>query len=458
MAILTPDLAREIAEAVHDAGGRALVVGGWVRDEILGLTPKDLDLEVFGVRSERLHPLLERFGSVNTVGESFRVYKIGDVDVSLPRRESKTGRGHKGFSVDGDPKLSVTEAARRRDFTINAISRDPLTNEILDPFEGRQDLRDRRLRMVDAQTFAEDSLRVLRAVQFAARFELTLDTETAALCRTIPLDDLPAERIWGEFEKLLLQAKRPSIGLQLAWDLGVVHRLLPELVPLASCPQDPEWHPEGDVWTHTLMVVDQASRRIGGLDRGPAAAMMLGAICHDLGKPLTTAELQGRIRSPGHEDAGVPLATNLLDRLNVHSLDGYDVRHAVLGLVSEHMRPNAFRKSPTPVGDGAFRRLAQKVDLELLARFAEADCRGRTGDFDCSATTWFLERARALGVEHEAPRPLVLGRHLIELGVTPGPRMGEILRVLYEKQLDGEITSVEEGIRSAKDLLATSNP
>jgi tRNA nucleotidyltransferase (CCA-adding enzyme) len=125
--------------------------------------------------------------------------------------------------------------------------------------------------MVDARTFAEDSLRVLRAIQFAARFELTVDGATMAVCRTIPLDDLPAERIWGEVEKLLLQARRPSIGLRLAWDLGVVHRLFPELVPLATCPQDSEWHPEGDVWTHTLMVVDQARQRIDGLDRGPAA-------------------------------------------------------------------------------------------------------------------------------------------------------------------------------------------
>jgi tRNA nucleotidyltransferase (CCA-adding enzyme) len=396
--------------------------------------------------------LLQQFGRVDTVGESFTVYKIADIDVSLPRRESKVGRGHKGFLVQGDPSLSVREAARRRDFTINAIARDPLTNEILDPYEGRHDLDARVLRMVDARTFAEDSLRVLRGVQFAARFGLTMDPATAALCRTTALDDLPAERIWGELEKLLLLAERPSIGLQLAWDLGVVQTLLPELVPLAGCPQDAEWHPEGDVWTHTLLVVDEARRRIGGLERGPAVAMMLAALCHDAGKPETTAIIDGRLRSPGHEAAGVPIATALLDRLNLHTLDGYDVRRAVLGLVAEHMRPGAFQKSPA-VSDGAFRRLAQKVDLELLARFAEADCRGRAGEFDCSAMAWFLERARTLGVEHRAPAPLVLGRHLIALGVEPGPRMGELLRQIYERQLDGEITTVDEGIAFARTLL-----
>ena len=454
MAKVTPDLARDLAKVIADAGGRALIVGGWVRDEILGLPPKDLDLEVYGLPVDRLRPILDACGRVDVVGESFTVYKIGDIDVSLPRRESKTGRGHKGFSVEGDPHLPIQEAARRRDFTINAIARDPLTGEILDPFDGRRDLENRILKMVDTRTFGEDSLRVLRALQFAARFELTLDADTASLCRTIPLDDLPAERIWGEFEKLFLKARRPSIGLALAKDLGVLDQLLPELLPLADCPQDPEWHPEGDVWTHTLLVVDQARQRIDDLERGPAVAMMLGALCHDLGKPLTTAFSDGHVRSPGHEAAGVPIAMSVLDRLNVHTLDGYDVRRAVLGLVGEHMRPNAFMKSPTPVGDGAFRRLAQKVDLELLARFAEADCSGRTGDFDCSGAQWFLDRARALGVEHEAPRPLVLGRHLLDMGVSPGPRMGELLKTLYERQLDGEITSVEEGVEAAQKLIS----
>jgi tRNA nucleotidyltransferase (CCA-adding enzyme) len=428
------------------------VVGGWVRDELAGRTPKDLDLEVFGIESGRLRALLEPLGRVDTVGESFAVHKIEGIDVSLPRRESKTGRGHKGFSVEGDPALSVADAARRRDFTINAISRDPLTNEIVDPFDGRRDLEDRRLQVVDPKTFTDDSLRVLRALQFVARFNLTVDDSTRALLRSIPLDDLPAERVWGEVEKLLLLSDKPSLGLELALDLGVVDRLWPEMRPLVGCPQDPEWHPEGDVWVHTLMVVDQARARINGMDRGPAAAMMLGALCHDLGKPMTTAFLDGRVKSPGHEVAGLLPATRLLDRLNVHTLDGFDVRHSVLGLTAHHMAPHSFRKSPTPVGDGAFRRLAQKVDLELLARFCQADCNGRTGTFDCSAMDWFLDRARRLGIEHAPPKPLVLGRHLIDLGVAPGPGMGELLKKIYEKQLDGEVTTLEEGLDLAKTL------
>jgi tRNA nucleotidyltransferase (CCA-adding enzyme) len=451
--VTTPELALDIARAVKDAGGRALLVGGSVRDELLGREPKDFDLEVFGIPAASLRVLLDRFGRVDTVGESFTVYKVAGIDVALPRRESKTGRGHKGFTIEGDPALTPEEAARRRDFTINAIARDPLTGALVDPLNGRADLDARRLRVVDPRTFTDDSLRVLRGIQFAARFDLRVDDETRALLRAIPLDDLPAERVWGEVEKLLLQADKPSIGLALARDLSVIARLFPELEALATCPQDSEWHPEGDVWTHTLMVVDQARSRILDLSRGPAVAMMLGALFHDVGKPATTAWIDGRLRSPGHEDAGVAPATAILDRLNVHSLEGFDVRRAVLGLVQHHQKPIAFKKSPTPAGDGAFRRLALKVDLELLARFAESDCHGRTGTFDCSAIGWFLERAKAIGVEHAAPAPLVLGRHLKDLGVEPGPRMGELLKLIYERQLDGEITTVEQGIVLARQVI-----
>jgi tRNA nucleotidyltransferase (CCA-adding enzyme) len=456
------DLARAIALAVRDAGGRALIVGGWVRDRLRGQPSKDIDLELFGVPEDGLASLLAQFGRVEAVGQSFAVYKViggrgqgegaSAIDVALPRRESKSGRGHKGFRVLGDPAMSIEEAARRRDFTVNAISWDPLTDTYEDPFNGRVDIERRVLRVVDPQTFADDSLRVLRAVQFAARFEFSLADDTAELCRRIPLDDLPAERIWGEFEKLLLQADRPSIGLALALDLGVVDALLPELKPLVGCPQEPEWHPEGDVWTHTLMVVDKARALNGDLPRPQLITVMLGAICHDLGKPPTTALLDGRIRSLNHEEEGVAPTVTVLDRLNIHTIDGFDVRSQVIGLTAHHLKPGMLHKAPQ-VGDGAFRRLAQKVDLELLARLARADCLGRTGDFDCSAMDWFLERARALGVEHQPPAPLLLGRHLLELGLTPGPRVGEILKQVYEKQLDGQVTTVDEAIAEAKQRL-----
>jgi tRNA nucleotidyltransferase (CCA-adding enzyme) len=451
--LVTP-LVEAIAREADRLGGRALIVGGWVRDRLLGRVSKDIDLEIFGIQPDQLRALLTRFGPVNAVGESFTVYKVGGIDVSLPRRDSKTGEGHRGFTVEGDPAMSVEDAARRRDFTINAIAFDPLTGEYLDPFNGREDLRTRTLRAVDPQTFAEDSLRVLRAVQFAARFDCTLESGTRALCERIPLDDLPAERVWGELEKLLLQAQRPSAGLTLALDLGVIRRLFPELEALVGCPQEPEWHPEGDVWIHTLMVVDEARTRIGDLEHAPKVTVMLGALCHDVGKPPTTAFIDGRIRSMDHEQAGVMPAARLLDRLNVYTLDGYDVRSQVLGIVAHHLKPLAFAKALPRAGDGAFRRLALKVDLELLGRVAESDCRGRAGEFDCSGIRWFLERARELGVQHAAPEPLLLGRHLLALGVRPGPRVGVILREVYERQLDGRVTSIEEGIQAAREILA----
>ena len=449
---------RALAAAARDAGGRALVVGGWVRDRLRGQPSKDIDLEIFGIAQERLASLLAPFGRVEPVGQSFPVYKVipgaggGDIDVALPRRESKKGRGHKGFEVQGDPSMSIADAARRRDFTVNAIAWDPLSDAYEDPFDGRADLERRRLRAVDLATFGDDSLRVLRAIQFAARFEFTLDDETAALCRRIPLNDLPAERVWAEIEKLLLHAARPSIGLALALDLGVIARLLPEMAPLVGCQQEPEWHPEGDVWTHTLMVVDKARGLNGDLDRPRLVTVMLAAICHDLGKPATTAVVDGRIRSLDHEQAGVEPTRALLDRLNVHTIDGFDVREQTLRLVADHLKPGMFHKAGN-VGDGAFRRLAQKVDMELLARVARADCLGRTGGFDCSAMDWFIERARSLGVEHQPPEPLLKGRHLLALGVAPGPRVGELLQQVYERQLDGAIATVEEAIDAAKLIL-----
>jgi tRNA nucleotidyltransferase (CCA-adding enzyme) len=441
-----------IARAVREEGGRALIVGGWVRDRLMGRPSKDIDLEVYGLAAPRLRELLAAFGPVNTVGESFTVYKVGDIDVALPRRESKTGRGHRAFEIDGDPDLPIEEAARRRDFTINAVAWDPLTGQYLDPYGGRQDLAARVLRAVDPRTFEEDSLRVLRAVQFAARFDFSIEPVTHAICRRLPLDDLPAERIWGEIEKLLLQSPRPSVGLALALDLLIIERLFPELRALVGCEQEPEWHPEGDVWVHTLMVVDQARMRIDDLERPQQIAVMLGAVCHDLGKPLTTAFLDGRIRSIDHEQAGIAPATAVLDRLNIHTIGGYDVRRQVLGIVGHHLKPGMFRQSPTPVGDGAFRRLSQKVDLELLARVAKSDCLGRTGPFDCSAMDWFLGRARELGVEHAPPEPLVKGRHLLALGLTPGPHVGVVLKEIYEKQLDGSIRTLEDGLALARTL------
>lgn len=467
---------KKIGAAVHDKGGRAFLVGGVVRDQVmadLGILPpsaalaqaRDFDIEVYGINGNDLRRLLSKFARIDAVGEAFTVYKIAfgrgkeriEIDVSLPRRESKTGRGHRGFTVEGDPQMSVAEAARRRDFTINALMCDTLTGELLDPYHGIDDIKARRLRVVDAATFVEDSLRVLRAMQFAARFGFQIDADTVALCRTIDLDDLPSERVWGEMEKLLLRAAKPSIGLQAGLEMLVIAKLFPELAALVGCPQEPEWHPEGDVWTHTLQCVDVAATLIGDLPKAQQLTVMLAELCHDLGKPLTTEVIDGRIRSLAHEEAGVSPTESLLDRLNIHTVDGYNVRAQVLALVANHLKPGQLYHDRERVTDGAFRRLARKCELELLYRVAKADSLGRRAaaapEPDSVAQEWFLERVKELGVLRAAPEPLLMGRHLLELGLKPGPRIGEITRAVYELQLDGAVTTLTEAIEAAKKLI-----
>src|ERR1044072_5493881 len=295
-----------MARAVRAENGRALLVGGCVRDELMGKQPKDWDIEVYGIEPARLRELLDRFGPVNLVGEAFTVYNLGaHVDVSLPRRERKPGRGHRAFFIEGDPEMSIKEAASRRDFTINAILKDPLTNDILDPFDSQTGIKRKPLSAVSPDSFSEDSLRVLRAAQFAARFEFDIEPATVALCRSIDLTDLPAERIWGEIEKLLLRSRKPYLGLQWLSKLDATRQLFPEIQALAGCPQDPEWHPEGDVEVHTYLAVNRARELIDDLPYPRQVTVMLATLCHDFGKPATTAFIEGRMRSREHEQGGV---------------------------------------------------------------------------------------------------------------------------------------------------------
>ncbi|MEP6742350.1 MAG: hypothetical protein ABJB61_07610, partial [bacterium] len=305
-----------LAEAVRNAGGRALLVGGCVRDLLMKIEPTDWDLEVYGIEPVKLRALLDESGPVNVVGEAFTVYKLdADLDVSLPRRERKSGRGHRAFAIEGDPMMSIEDATRRRDFTINAILQDPLTEEIIDPFNGRADIKAKLLRVVSNETFAEDSLRVLRAAQLAARFEFDIAPETIELCRAIDVTDLPAERVWGEMEKLLLRSRQPSIGLKWLRNLRVIDQLSPEIKALFDVPQDPEWHPEGDVFIHTGLVIDGARELINDLPYAKQVTVMLAALAHDFGKPATTEFVDGRLRSRGHEEAGVAPTESFLDRL-----------------------------------------------------------------------------------------------------------------------------------------------
>jgi tRNA nucleotidyltransferase (CCA-adding enzyme) len=423
--------ARQIARVVAERGGRALLVGGYVRDELLGKSPKDADIEVYGLEAPVLREILSKLGRVDCVGESFRVYKLVwhpknaegvstrfELDVSLPRRDKKVGEGHKGFEVEGDPFASVEDAARRRDFTVNAILRDPLTGEVLDPFDGRADLEQGILRAVDGEHFGEDSLRVLRAMQFAARFGLDVEPETVAICRAIALDDLPKERVWGEVEKWLLKSEKPSVGLWVGRKIGVFERLFPylEIALLRFGPRIGN-------------ALDGAARERQGLPPEKQVALMLATLGAYLGWRDTT---------------------RLLDDLNVHKMRGengvFDVRSNVIKLVGARKTARDFWERRATVEDKEFRFFAARVEPDMAVRL----CRARGA---VEAAYWFEENLRRLGVYDGPPTALLLGRHLLELGMKPGPQMGKILERVYFLQLSGEVTSQEEAIEVARALI-----
>jgi tRNA nucleotidyltransferase (CCA-adding enzyme) len=297
-------------------------------------------------------------------------------------------------------------------------------------------------------------------MQFAARFEYEIEAQTIEFCRTIDLSDLPAERVWAEVEKWLLKSRRPSIGWWAARSLGITEKLWPEIHALIDCPQEKAWHPEGDVYVHSGMVLDEARKLVDDLPYPKQIAIMLGALCHDFGKPLTTKFEGGRIRSRGHEEAGLAPTEAFLERLNIHTLAGYDVRQQVMALVAYHLTPAHYFKAQArgeTISDGAFRRLAQRVEPDLLYRVARADCLGRTGDFKPDAEEWFLARVQALAVTERPPEPLLKGRHVLALGLEPGPRVGQIIRAVYELQLDGRVATLEEAIAAARRIVESND-
>ena len=440
LSVLKPDLleaVREVAGLVREAGGRALMVGGAVRDLLMGAkSVKDVDIEVFGVGPELLQRTLARRFPFDPCGVSFGVLKLQhlDIDVSLPRRESKRGIGHKGFLIDSDPTLSIPEAASRRDFTVNAMYYDPLADVVEDPYGGRADLEARVLRHVSPK-FSEDPLRVLRGMQFIARFGLRPAQETVGLCRTIGMEDLPPERLFEEWSKLLVKGMEIGRGLAFLRATGWV-RHFPELARLIGCEQDPQWHPEGDVWNHTCLCLDAFARhRVGD----PSEDMIVGlaVLCHDFGKPATTRRSGGHIRSLGHDEAGVAPTLSFLRRLTNEER----ILREVPPLVQCHMQPFSLWRAKA--GDAAVRRLAMKVvRIDRLLRVAQADDEGRPpekagGTSMGEDLAWLAAAAERLRVAAEAPKPILMGRDLIAMGYRPSRRFGEWLDACFEAQLDG---------------------
>ncbi len=436
------DACIDVAKLIRDAGGRALLVGGCVRDGLLGIPSKDVDIEVYGLDADAVENTLRPKYRLDTVGRAFGVFILKglEIDIALPRRESKTGPKHTDFVVEGDPNMSPLEAATRRDFTINAISFDPLTGEQLDPHHGIPDLEARKLRHV-SDAFSEDPLRVLRGMQFVARFDLVADPDTIQLCRQLTPKHLPMERLWEEWKKLILKGNQIGAGLRF---LQVCDWLqyFPEIEALVGCEQEPEWHPEGDVWKHTCHCLDAyASERLG--DEWEDLVVGLAVLCHDMGKPTTSYKDEtGRIRSPRHDIEGVPIAQNFLERITRHK----KIFEEVLPLVEQHMRPLALYRDGA--GDSAVRRLAARVKrMDRLVRVAHADKNGRPPIVSDGFPEgeWLLNKAAELAVEDNAPKPILLGRHLVELDIKPGRQFGKILDHCYEAQLDGVFTDLETG-------------
>lgn len=453
---------RGMLEAVRRIG-RPRLVGGGVRDWLLGIAPKDFDVEVGGADFESLHRALSPFGATDIVGRSFGVIKVrsrvsgAEYDFSLPRRESKTGAGHRGFAITPDPNLSDADAAARRDFTLNAIACDPFTGALLDPYDGQRDLAQRILRHTSA-AFVEDPLRVLRGMQLAARFDFSLAPETAALCRTIAgtYSELPVERVWGEWEKWAAKARRPSKGLTILEETGWL-RHFPEIAALRGTPQEPEWHPEGDVFTHTQHCLDALAIDPNWAAHGHSPLLMFAVLAHDFGKPATTvrAEKDGimRWRSPGHAAAGGPLAETFLRRIGAPSAFDAPVRL----LVENH---HAHDRGNTPFSDSAIRRLANRLKpatIDQLSLVMRADNNGRPpGVFPETAERIdeLLRRAAILEFEKLAPRPLLLGRHLLTLGLKPGPEFKRVLDAAFEAQLDGVFTDEANGVVWLRNFLS----
>lgn len=432
-------MARRVAEAVEQAGGRVYYVGGFVRDRLLGRENKDIDIEVHGIPVRTLEEILDSLGERLNMGASFGVMGLRhyDLDIAMPRSETATGRGHKDFEVFVDPFLGEEKAAMRRDFTINALMEDVLTGEILDFFGGRKDLERRLIRHVNDQSFAEDPLRVFRACQFAARFDFSVAPETTLLCSGMTVDALARERVLGEMEKALLKAEKPSVFFEELRKMRQLSWWFPELEALIGLEQNARYHPEGDVWTHTMQVLDEAAQLRG--EAKEPLWFMLSALCHDFGKAVSTEEIDGVIHAYAHEKAGLPLVERFLSRV----ANEVKLKEYVLDMTRKHMKPNMLAVNSR--NSGKFMKLYDdSVCPEDLLLLAKADHLGRkTPETDAAemlreyAPIEERLRSRLADYRRLMENPPVMGRDLIEAGMTPGPIFTEALAYAHKLHLAG---------------------
>ena len=439
-----PKILEDILINLQELGATPILVGGCVRDYFLNIPVKDYDVEIFGIDCfEIIEKSLKKYGSVKLVGKSFGVLTLRvdeyDFDFALPRIEKKIGNTHQDFEVITNANLSFKEAAIRRDFTINAIGYDFSKKEFLDPFNGINDLRNKTIKHIDDDTFIEDSLRVYRAVGFASRFDFKIEEKTKVLCKQIVLNDelkyLPKERIYEELKKLFLKSSKPSIGFELIRELGIL-KYFPELEVLINCIQEPEYHPEGDVWIHTMMCLDEMARILKEeniKDEYKKLYLFYAILCHDFGKPFCTKEVNGKITSFKHENLGIEPTISFLSKLTNEK----KFIEIVCSLVKNHLAPFQLYLAESSLK--AIKRLSLKVNIEDLCLVCLADCLGRDiSDKDkCpKATSWLLNSAKELNIQNKAIAPLVQGRDLIALGYKPSKKFKDILDFAFDLQLD----------------------
>ena len=437
-------LVQTIVQQIHAQGGQSLLVGGAVRDMMIDIPVKDLDIEVHKLSLEQLEHILHSHGAVSMMGKSFGVLRVHglDIDWSLPRAD---GTGRKP-EVTIDPHMGIPQACRRRDLTMNAMAIDLISYELFDPFNGMHDLQHKILRTPDPLLFIDDPLRFYRVMQFIGRFAMQPDEQLQVLCKTMDVSTVSRERIETEFEKLFLKSTQPSAGLRWIHALGRLRELLPELANLVGVAQEYEWHPEGDVFEHSMQALDGATQ-LTTYDAATKLILMYAALCHDLGKATTSAFIDGRIRSPGHDIAGVPIAKKFLQRLthNQHLIE------TVCKLVRYHMLPGLFVKqgAKPPAYKRLAHNLAPQCTMQMLADLSRVDKRGRNSQGHTPLQTplpdidTFLEKAEQCNVRYQEEKPVLLGRDIVDI-CEPGPRMGTLLKRAYEIQIEQGITDKEE--------------
>lgn len=425
-------MAKAIAQNVDAAGGRTFYVGGYVRDKVLGKVSKDIDIEVHGIKPEQLKEILSGLGELRTQGASFGVYNLRgyDIDIAQPRSEKAIGNGHKDFEVSVDPFIGCEKAAKRRDFTINAIMEDVLTGEMVDPFGGMKDCEDGIIRYVNVNTFKEDPLRVLRAAQFASRFHFSIAPETKEVMKQMDLTVLSQERIYGEMKKALVKSDEPSVFFNILRETNQLRDWFPELQAMIGCEQNPDYHPEGDAWNHTMIVLDKAAKL--RKEAKQPEHFMVAALCHDMGKPDATESQNGKIHSYGHEKAGVPVAEAFLKRVN----NDKALMKYVTNMVANHMRPHTYYANQCKVSktNQLFDESISPSDLILLCT---ADTAGKDMGISKPCAERDFLQARLKIYEDCMKLPQVTGKDLIQIGIAPGPEFREILAAAHHKHLEG---------------------